>query len=79
MIITCDHSASSYGVPVILDDDGQLLDYAEGVRALRALRGWSTLDMAMVAGVSRRTVEGWEQGRNPRVAALNVLAGYTGS
>ena len=73
MTVTTDHSASSYGVPVILGDDGAPMDYAPGVKALRARLGLSTTQLGEACGVSRRTVEGWEQGRMPTSAALNVM------
>ncbi len=74
MKITCEHSASSYGVPVILDDDGRLMPYDNGIRTLRLRLTLSTQQLADACGCSRRTVEGWEQGRAPEAAALNVMA-----
>lgn len=74
MKITCNHSSSSYGVPVILGDDGDVMDYAPGIKAVRAKLSLSTQDLAERCNVSRRTVEGWEQGRMPDAAALNVMA-----
>jgi DNA-binding XRE family transcriptional regulator len=74
MKITCDHSASSYGIPVILDDSGNVMDYAPGIKALRAKLSLSTQQLADACGVSRRTVEGWEQNRPPDAAPLNVMA-----
>ena len=74
MKITCDHSASSYGVPVILADDGDVMDYAPGVKAIRAKLSMSTQQLADACGVSRRTVEGWESGRMPSTLALRALA-----
>lgn len=74
MKITTDHPTSSYGIPVILDDDGNPMDYAPGIKALRATLGISTSRLAEACGVSRRTVEGWEQGRMPLVESLNVMA-----
>jgi len=73
MVITTDHSASHYGQPVILSDGGGLMDYAPGIKAIRVKLGMSTQDLAKTCGVSRRTVEGWEQGRLPTAAALNVM------
>lgn len=73
MTITANHPSSSYGLPVILDDDGQVMDYAAGVEELRARLGLSRQALADACGVSRRTVEGWEQGRLPGAAALNVM------
>lgn len=75
MRVTTKHPASSYGQPVILADDGSVMDYAPGIKAIRAKRGWNTQQLADVCGVSRRTVEGWESGRMPEARALNVMAG----
>lgn len=74
MQLTTDHSASSYGVPVFLDGDGNLIDYAPALRQLRKEKGWSTSDLAGMVGVSSRTVEGWEQGRMPSTPALISLS-----
>lgn len=74
MKITCDHASSSYGVPVIIGDDKAVMDYAPGIKSVRSKLGLSTQDLGAKCGVSRRTVEGWEQGRMPDAAALNVMA-----
>jgi DNA-binding transcriptional regulator YiaG len=74
MKITTNHPASSFGVPVILDNYGNPLDYAEGLRRARYSLCLSTVEMGRFCGVSGRTVEGWEQGRLIPVAALNVLS-----
>lgn len=74
MKITCNHSSSSYGVPIILGDDGDVMNYALGIKAVRSKLGISTQDLAEKCNVSRRTVEGWEQGRMPDAAALNAMA-----
>lgn len=73
MRITIDHSASSYGVPVILDDAGKVMDYAPGIKAARVYLGLTAAALANKLGVSARTVNGWEQGRMPEVAGLNML------
>jgi DNA-binding transcriptional regulator YiaG len=75
MKITTTHPASRYGVPVILNDSDMVMNYWTGIKALRSKLGWSTQELADACGVSRRTVEGWESGRMPTVAALNVMAG----
>lgn len=77
MRVTTNHSASSYGMPIILDDDGNLIDYGPGIKTIRMNLRWSTQQMADACGVSRRTVEGWEMGRMPTAAALNVMATLT--
>ena len=74
MQVTTNHSASSYGQPVIIGDDGAVMDYAPGIKAIREKCGLTTQALADLCGVSRRTVEGWEQGRMPTAAALNVMA-----
>jgi ribosome-binding protein aMBF1 (putative translation factor) len=75
MEVTTTHATSSYGQPVILGDDGLVMDYAPGIKAIRERLELSTTELAKHCGVSRRTVEGWEQGRLPNAAALNVI-GY---
>ena len=74
MRITTDHAASSYGVPVILDDRGLVMDYGPGIRAALDRLNWDKRTAAEKTGRSERTVEGWLQGRPPDAAALNVLA-----
>jgi len=74
MKITCERPASSYGSPVILDDAGSVMDYAPGIKALRGKLSLSTQQLADACGVSRRTVEGWEQNRTPNAAPLNVMS-----
>lgn len=73
MRVTIEHSSSSYGVPVILADDGSVMDYAPGIKAVRAKLGLTAAQLAERIGVSERTVNGWEQGRMPEVAGLNML------
>jgi len=74
MKITHLHPASSYGVPVILDDQGQPMDYAPGIKAVRDRLGLKNQDLADRCGVSRRTLEGWLLGKPPSAAALNVMS-----
>ena len=74
MQITTNHSNSSYGVPVILADDGGVMDYAPGIKAIRDKAGLTTQQLADAIGVSRRTVEGWESGRMPSTLALRAMA-----
>ena len=74
MQITTNHSLSSFGVPVILDDHGNALNYADGLRRCRYRLDLSTVQIGKHFGVSGRTVENWEQGRLMPVSALNVLS-----
>jgi DNA-binding transcriptional regulator YiaG len=74
MKITTDHSASSYGVPVILADDGTLMDTGPGIRAIRESLGMSRAQLGKALGVSARTVEAWEQGKDvPAAKRLYML------
>lgn len=74
MVITCNHSASSYGVPVILDDGGALMDYGPGLTATLKRLGWSRADFAAHCGYrSARSVEKFWQGVVPPAATLNML------
>lgn len=73
MKITLHHPASSYGMPVILDDAGRVMDYPDGFRAIRARLGLSVRDVGALCDCSPRTVQGWELGRPPSAAALNAL------
>jgi len=50
------------------------MDYAPGIKAIRAKLKLSTQQLADKCGVSRRTVEGWESGRMPEAAPLNVMS-----
>jgi DNA-binding transcriptional regulator YiaG len=74
MQVTTHHPSSSYGQPVILADDGSVMDYAPGIKAIRAKTGMTTQQLAEAVGVSRRTVEGWEMGRMPSTLALRAMA-----
>ena len=73
MRVTTDHAASSFGVPVVLDDRDRVMDYGPGVRAVLERLGWDKHTTAERCNVSVRTVEGWLQGRMPLVSALNVF------
>jgi len=77
MKITTDHPASSHARPVILDDGGELLIYASGIKAIRATLGLSVRDLAAKVGGSSRTIEHWEQGLgNPSAATLLLIATF---
>jgi DNA-binding transcriptional regulator YiaG len=73
MKITTNHPASSYGVPVIIDDAGEVMTRSEGVKAVKAKLRINNADLATVCNVSIRTVEGWLQNRPINAAALNVM------
>ena len=74
MKITCNHPSSSYGVPVILDDRGEVMDYASGLSAVIDRLNWTRSDFASHCGYSTaRSVEKFWQGAIPPAATLNML------
>lgn len=78
IVITFQHEASKFGMPVFLDAEGVVIDFSDGVKIVRRQLGYSTTELASLCGVSRRTVEGWEQGRPLTAAALNVMQSLLG-
>lgn len=72
MKITTLHD-DSHGFPVIIADDGSVMDYAAGIRAIRENMDLSPSEFGSRIGASRRTVEGWEQGRAPSTMALMAI------
>ena len=74
MRITCNHSSSSYGVPVILAHDGEVMDYGPGLTAALQKLGWSRADFAAHCGYQGpRSVEKFWQGVVPPATTLNML------
>ncbi len=74
MEITCHHSASSYGIPVILDDDGNVMDYGPGLTAVLERLGWTRKEFAAKFGYkSVRSVDKFWSGVVPPAAILNLL------
>lgn len=75
MKITCNHSQSSYGIPVILDDDGNVMDYVPGLNLALERLGWTRADIAEKSGYkSARSIEKFWQGVPPSAQLLNVLS-----
>lgn len=77
--VTTQHSASSYGIPVVLDDLGRLMDPATGVRACLAALGWTQPAFAERCGVSIKAVEKWLATGIVPANALNVLRDAMGT
>lgn len=74
MTVTTNHPASSYGVPVILNDEGELVDYPEGIKAIFKRLGWRYKDAQEATNKKRRMVQGYVSGDYPPPADfLNVL------
>lgn len=79
MRITTDHPASSYGIPVILDDQGEPMNHAAGLKAVRLRLGMSQAQLGAIVGKSWRTIGNYEQGRNAvPTEVLNVVADMLG-
>lgn len=77
MKITCNHPASSYGIPVVLDDNGEPMEPVEGVLAAIKKLGWSRHELATRCGYSNpRSIETVLTVRKvpPSAQMLNVLA-----
>ena len=75
MKITTDHPTSSYNIPVILDDNGQVMDYAHGIKKIKDKMGMTYEQIAAEIGVSPRTVRSWVyDGRVPPRPVLFLLA-----
>jgi len=74
MKITCNHTASKYGIPVILDDYGNPYRYEIGVeKALEAI-GWSMRRAAREAGYATEEGVHWVIAmKEPSIPVLNVI------
>ena len=53
--------------------DSEPVTFSEGIKAILAERNWSRDDMAHYLRVSKRTVDGWVNGRKPSNATLILL------
>lgn len=74
MKVTCNHPASSHGIPVILADDGSVMDYGPGLTAALQNLGWSRAQFAEHCGYAGpRSIEKFWQGVVPPAATLNML------
>lgn len=75
MEITCLHPASSYGISVIVADDGSVMDYAPGLTRVLQRIGWTRQQAAIESGYkSARSIEKFWQGTPPSAQLLNRLA-----
>lgn len=60
-----------------INDDGSIIEPKTAIRLIRREQGWSTKDMGDILGVSRRTIENWEQGiRKPSNPVRILLKRY---
>jgi len=71
--ITTRHTRSSYGIPVILDDRGRVVDYHAGIRLACEKLGWDRPTLAARCNVSVPTVNGWLSPGAPRMPEVRCL------
>jgi len=62
------------GQPTFEDEFGQPMEPKAAVKLLRKQRELTTADLAFLAWVSPRTIEGWEQGRPISPSCARTLA-----
>ncbi len=74
IIVTVNKKYTRFGIPIFIDEDGNLISGAEGIRYFRQRYQWSVSDLGKRCSVSGRTVEGWEQGKKIGVRSLLCLA-----
>lgn len=70
MRLTYQTAAAADGLPRFVGDDGQVIDFPLGFRALRKTLRLTAAQLGEIAGVSARTVYGWEYGKMPGAAAM---------
>jgi ABC-type Fe2+-enterobactin transport system substrate-binding protein len=74
MKITCNHPKSTKGVPVILDDDGNIMDYVQGLTDTLKALDMTREEAAQAAGYkSKRSIDKFWQAHTPSARLLNVL------
>jgi len=72
--ITTDHPESKYGVPIFLDDDGEVMEPGLGFAEARNALGLTAPALARLIGKSPFAIHNWEQGRRkPDTGAIYVL------
>ncbi len=59
--------------PMILVDD-ELVTFSDGIQAILKYKKWDRDDMAHFTKVSRRTVDGWCNGRKPSNPVIMTLS-----
>ena len=74
MQVTCFHEESKGGIPVIVDDQGEVVDYPSGLTKVLDELGWSRAEFAQKMGYKNaRAVEQFWQKRIPPANVLNML------
>ena len=57
-------------MPVFIDDKGNAMKYKDGIKELRHSKKMNTKQFGELLGVTFRTVQNWEAGREPSLMAL---------
>lgn len=73
MKLTYDAKGAADGLPRFVDEQGAELSHADGIRALRKKLKLTAAELGEIAGVSAKTVYGWEYGKRPGAAAMVLL------
>lgn len=73
MKVTLDHPASKHGFPVILDDDGKVMDEAAGIAAVLERAGVTVAEFAAFCDILPDTVAKYGRGRRAPGQVLNAL------
>lgn len=76
MKLSYSHPAAADGLPVFVDDRGEVMSYADGFWSVRKKFRLRAAGLAEICGVSHRTIDGYAIGRVPSAQALNLLARY---
>ena len=76
MNISFSHPSAAPGMPVFLDDKGELVAYTAGFREVRSKFGLTAEDLAKILGVSTRTIDGYAIGRKPTAQTMLALSQY---
>ncbi len=75
VVITLAHKSSKHGLPVILDDNGKLVEYPHGLNQILKQVGMSRKELALAAGYkSARSIYKFWYGTTPSPQILNVLS-----
>ncbi len=76
MKITTNHEYSLHGVPVMLDDEGNVLSQVDGLNLFLDKTKLKKNQLASLCGVATATCYGWgQEGKTIPASALNVMQG----
>ena len=77
MTVTTRHPESKFGVPVVLDEEGRVLDTCHAVRFFRRYYGLTSREFGQMTNATSNSVIGWECGRTAiPVSVLLVIKDF---